>query len=171
MAFFSSFGMIMTTTDSDNVIHLLAGQRRDGEFVYEDIRADAVGDGCYRLLHTPVFARGAVKSDVVRTFAAGQFEVETHGGFLGIRVMTKNDAAVIKQRLQPLLKDLNADLDYENERTLIYNIHIEKGFDAIEKAFNEAMQGRDDAVWLYSNVYDPVDGETPLNWWHDFLAK
>ena len=161
----------MTSSNESTVIHLLAGQRKDGEFVYEDIRADAVGDGCYRLQHSPLFARGAVKGDIVRTFAAGQFEVEAHGGNLGIRVMARDDAAVIKQRLEPYLKDLKADLDYENQRSLVYNIHIEHGFDAIEKAFNEALQGRDDAVWLYANVYDPVDGETPLNWWHDFLAK
>ncbi|NRB37309.1 MAG: DUF4265 domain-containing protein [Pseudomonadales bacterium] len=161
----------MASPAEETVIHLLAGQRKDGDFVYEDIRAVAVGDGCYRLLHSPLFARGAVKDDVVRTYAAGQFEVETHGGNLAIRVMAKDDAAVIKQRLEPYLKDLNPDLDYENERSLVYNIHIKKGFDAIEKAFNQALQGRDDAVWLYANVYDPVDGETPLNWWHDYLAK
>ena len=161
----------MSDKDEATVIHLLAGQRQDGEFVYEDLSAEAVGDGCYRLLASPLFARGAVKGDIVRTFAAGQFEVETHGGNLGIRVMARDDVSVIKSRLQPLLKDLQADLDYENERSLVYNIHIKHGFDAIEKAFNEALQGRDDAVWLYANVYDPVDGETPLNWWHDYLAK
>ena len=161
----------MSDIEQSDIIHLLAGQRKEGDFVYEDIRAESVGDGCYRLLNSPVFVKGAVKGDIVRTFAAGQFEVETHGGNLGVRVMARDDVSVIKQRLEPLLKPLKAELDFENQRSLVYNIRIEQGFDAVEKAFSEALQGRDDAMWLYANVYDPVDGETPLNWWHDYLAK
>jgi hypothetical protein len=23
-------------------------------------------------------------------------------------------------------------------------------------------------IWYYGNVYDPEDGETPLEWWLDF---
>ena len=30
--------------------------------------------------------------------------------------------------------------------------------------------GRDgQSAWMYGNVYDPADGETPLNWWLDLL--
>ncbi len=171
MAVFIRLSTVMSDEENPDIIHLLAGQRKEGDFVYEDIRAQALGDGCYRLLNSPVFVKGAVKGDVVRTFAAGQFEVEAHGGNLGVRVMARDDVSVIKQRLEPLLKPLNAELDYENARSLVYNIRIEQGFDAIEKAFTQALQNRDDAIWLYANVYDPVDGETPLNWWHDYLAK
>lgn len=152
------------------VIHLLAGRRQDGEFIYEDLKAKPIGDNCYLLSHSPLFARGAVKGDVVRMFSAGQFEVEKHGGNLCVRVLARADIGVIKQRLEAPLKALEADLDVENERALVYNIHVKQGFDKIEAAFTQAMQGRDDAMWLYANVYDPVDGETPLNWWHDFLA-
>ena len=38
-------------------------------------------------------------------------------------------------------------------------------------ALNKALKDKEDAVWVYANVYDPMDGETPLNWWHDYLAK
>ncbi len=40
------------------VIHLLAGQSPDGELIFEDVPADNIGDGCHRLLQSPVFAEG-----------------------------------------------------------------------------------------------------------------
>ena len=55
----------MSDEENSDIIHLLAGQRKEGDFVYEDVRAQALGDGCYRLLNSPVFVKGAVKGDVV----------------------------------------------------------------------------------------------------------
>ncbi|CAA0116782.1 Uncharacterised protein [BD1-7 clade bacterium] len=155
----------------ETLIHLLAGQRPDGELVYEDVRAEVVGDGCYRLLASPVFARGSAKGDVIRMMAAGRFEVEGRGGKLCVRVLGRGDLSTVRQRLEAPVKAIEGELDFDSERALVYNVPVEQGFDAVENAFNEALQGRDDAMWLYANVYDPVDGETPLNWWHDYLAK
>lgn len=158
-------------TEQHTTIHLLAGQRQDGELVYEDIQAEAIGDGCYTLLQSPVFARGAARGDVVRLLSAGQYQVEQHNGNLCVRVFGRDSLATISQRLQALLQPLQAELDFQNERVLVYSVPVQAGFDKIEAAFNEALKGDNGAVWLYANVYDPVDGETPLNWWHDFLAK
>ena len=153
-------------------VHLLAGQRPDGDLIFEDVPAKAVGDSCYQLLQSPAFARGCAKDDVIRLLAAGRFEVEQHNGNLCVRVLARENIDVLKQRLSAPLKALDAQLDLENQRTLVYSIPVQSGFTAVEKAFNEALQGYDDnAIWLYANVYDPMDGETPLNWWHDFLAK
>ena len=52
---------------------------------------------------------------------------------------------------------------------LVYSIHVSCGFSAIENILNEFV-GRDgQSAWMYGNVYDPADGETPLNWWQDLL--
>ena len=168
----------MTDNDSsdknssdESTIHLLAGQRSDGELVFEQLRAKNIGDGCYQLQTSPIFARGVAKNDVIRMLAAGQFEVEQHNGNLCVRVLAKQDIDIVKQRLEASLKPVEAELDYENERTLVYSIPVKAGFEKIEAALNQVLQDKEDAVWLYANVYDPVDGETPLNWWHDFLAK
>ena len=152
-------------------IHLLAGQRPDGELVYEQVLAMPIGDNCYQLSTSPLFARGAAKGDVVRMLAAGRFEVEQHNGNLCVRVMARQGLEEIKQRLNAPLKAMEAELDFENERTLVYSIHVKAGFEKVEAAFNQALQGKEDAIWLYANVYDPLDGETPLDWWHDYLAK
>lgn len=158
------------TGTQETTIHLLAGQRPDGQLVFEQVKAKNMGDSCYELLVPPLFARGAAKGDVIRLFAAGRFAVEQHNGNLSVRVLAKEGLDEIKRRLESPLSALEAELDFENDRTLVYSIHIAAGFDRIEAAFNQALQGRDDAMWLYANVYD-ADGETPLNWWHDYLAK
>jgi hypothetical protein len=164
---------VETMTNAEKqTIHLVAGIRPDGELVYEQVHAEAIGDECYRLLTSPLFAKGCAKGDVIRMMAAGSFEVEQHGGNLCIRVLARDNVGIIKQRLAAELKNLPHELDFENERSLVYSIGVNQGFENIEKAFNTALQDQNDnALWLYANVYDPQDGQTPLNWWHDFLAK
>jgi hypothetical protein len=164
--------MSATKNTDAEAIHVLAGQRQDGELVYEQVLATSIGDECYRLETSLLFAKGAAKADVIRLMPAGRFEVEQHGGNLCIRVLAKDNIEVIQARLQANLSKLEAVCDYSNDRSLVYSVHVSKGFDAIEKAMNEAFVGQEDnAMWLYANVYDAMDGQTPLNWWHDFLAK
>ncbi len=156
---------------TDTLVHLLAGQKPDGELIYEDIKAKSKGDGCYELLASPVFCRGAAKGDLIRTLLAGRFEIEQHGGNLCIRVIAKKDIDIIEKRLSAVVTDIEAECEVKTERLLVYNVKVKQGFDKIEKTFNQALEGHDEAMWLYANVYDAVDGETPLNWWHDYLAK
>ena len=162
----------MSTSSQPETIHVLAGQRPDGELVYEQVLAQSIGDDCYKLETSLLFAKGAAKGDVIRLMPAGRFDVEQHGGNLCVRVVARDNLDIIQARLQANLAKLDAVCDYANERTLVYSIPVAQGFDPIEKAFNEALVGQEDnAMWLYANVYDPMDGQTPLNWWHDFLAK
>lgn len=159
-------------SDEKTTIHLLAGQRPDGQLIFEQVFASALGDDCYQLLTSPVFARGAARLDTIRLLAAGRFEVEQYGGNLCFRVMAKRDLAQIASSLQAGIKPLDGQLDYQNERVLVFSVPVAAGFSVIEEAINQVLQPYGpDAFWLYANVYDPVDGETPLNWWHDFLAK
>lgn len=160
------------TEQAETTIHLIAGLRADGELVYEQVRAQAVGDECFRLLTSPLFAKGAAKDDVIRMMSAGSFEVEQRSGNLCVRVLARNNLDIIKLRLQAELNKLEAECDFENERSLVYSVSVKQGFDKIEQAFNRALQDQqDNAVWLYANVYEPNDGHTPLNWWHDYLAQ
>lgn len=159
------------TPDNTTVIHLLAGQRPDGQLIFEDVQAENAGDGCYRLLASPLFARGAAKGDLLRLQAAGRFDVEQYGGNLCIRVLAKHDIDRIRSELQAELPSLGGELEYHNARMLALCVPVATGFSVIEAALNKVLQGNDQALWQYANVYDPVDGETPLNWWHDFLAR
>lgn len=148
---------------------LLAGQRPDGQLIYEEVYGEPVGDNCYRLATSPVFARGAARGDIIRLLVAGRFEVEEHGGNLCVRVLAREGMEALRQQLDISLQGTGTELDYQNERTLVYSVPVKTGFEAVEAIFNKAMEGRE-AQWLYANVYDPVDGE-PLDWWLDYLAK
>lgn len=155
-----------------STIHLLAGQRADGQLIFENVFATDKGDGCYQLLTSPVFARGAARLDTIRLLAAGRFEVEEHGGNLCIRVMSKRDLPAIVTQLQSGLGYLDGQLDYQNERIAVFSVPVSAGFSVIEAALEKVLEPYGtDAQWLYANVYDANDGQTPLNWWHDFLAK
>lgn len=151
-------------------LHLLAGQRPDGQLIYETVFGQDLGDSCYQLTTSPVFARGAAKNDIIRLMPGGRFEVEQYNGNLCVRILAKQNIDIIRQRLDAPLTALGGELDYQNERTLVYSIPVKAGFEPIELALNQGIQGAE-AVWLYANVYDAMDNETPLNWWHDFLAQ
>jgi hypothetical protein len=64
---------------------------------------------------------------------------------------------------------LGGDLDLETPRMLVYSIHVSCGFNTIEDILNRAVGNDGQSAWLYGNVYDPADGQTPLNWWLDLL--
>lgn len=154
------------------IIHLLAGQRPDGQLIYEPVMAKVLGDDCYQLLASPAFARGAARLDTIRLLNAGSFAVEIHGGNLCIRVFAKRNIERIADNITAQFKAHQGQLDFSNERVLVYSIPVAAGFSVIEEILNKALTDYgDDAQWFYANVYDPADGQTPLNWWHDFLAK
>jgi len=156
--------------EASTSIHLLAGVKPDGQLIYEEVFAKNKGDNCYQLTTSPVFAKGAAKLDVIRLMPAGRFEVEQYYGNLCVRVFAKKHVEHIRQQLDAPLKAVEGELDYQNDRILVYSVPVKAGFETIEKILNSAVQDTG-AVWLYANVYDPLDGETPLNWWLDFLAQ
>ena len=161
----------MSSESESTLVHLLAGQRPDGQLIFEDVSAKAIGDGCYELLASPLFCRGAAKGDLIRVQAAGKFDIEKHGGNLCIRVISKSQLDIIETRLNASIKTINGECETRADRILVYSVPVTAGFDAIEKVFDAALNQQEDSAWLYANVYDPMDGETPLNWWHDYLAK
>jgi hypothetical protein len=84
-------------------------------------------------------------------------------------VFSRNDINVLADALTPEFEKLGGELDVETPRMLVYSIHVSCGFSTIEDLLNQHV-GRDaDSTWMYGNVYDPVDGQTPLNWWQDIL--
>ena len=60
---------------------------------------------------------------------------------------------------------LGGRLDGESERVLVATIPVRLGFTKIERVIEDLVDKFPGAQWFYGNVYDPVDGITPLNWW------
>ncbi len=150
------------------IIKLFAGQSPDGQKVMESVPAENLGEGRYRLLQSPAFARDLARGDKIALAADGRPVLEQRSGNLCVRVISREGLDHLEQKLTSKLEKLGGALDINTSRILVYSIHVSCGFDDIEKILSEAMSGSD-ATWLYGNVYDPADGETPLNWWQDIL--
>lgn len=157
------------------VIELFAGTGADGRPVVERLQVKVNQDDSCQLVKSPAFVKGLASGDIIRLESAdggqagSQFSLVKHSGNLCIRVYCRGDITALSDRLTPALEKLGAELDTETARLLVYSIHVSCGFAAIEAVLDRHTGEGEDSVWLYGNVYDPVDGRTPLNWWVDIL--
>ncbi len=88
---------------------------------------------------------------------------------MSIRIFCRGDIKSLGENLTPQLEKLGGEQDLETERMLVYSIHVSCGFKTIEEILNQHVGEKTGSMWQYGNVYDPADGETPLNWWIDIL--
>lgn len=151
------------------VIELFAGVGPDGNPVVEQLQVRINDDDQCQLVRAPAFIKGIASGDTIKLEAGTQnFELIKRSGNLAIRVFSRDDITQLAEDLGAELEKLGGELDMETPRMLVFSIHVSCGFEQIEAILNRHCQG-DDAMWVYGNVYDPVDGRTPLNWWQDFL--
>ncbi len=150
----------------------LAGVGANGDPVFESLLAEALPDDPQRvrLLRSPLFARNLAAGDTLRIIdlETAEYELERRSGNLCVRVFRKHNINEVNDFLSPRIEKLSGSLDLDEERALVYSIHVSIGFEAIEALLNQACQSYPDVVWYYGNVYDPEDGSTPLGWWEDF---
>lgn len=155
-------------TSNVTLVPLLAGQKPDGELIFEQIPAVLVEredqQNCYRLLASPAFCPGVAKGDLIQTTTAGGFEVLERSGNLCIRVIAQTNLEAINQQLTPELAAVGGSQDLNTGRILVFSVPVAAGFEHIEAILNRIVAGREQAVWLYGNVYDAVSRQ-PLNWW------
>ncbi|HSX49721.1 MAG TPA: DUF4265 domain-containing protein [Cellvibrio sp.] len=152
------------------VIELFAGIGADGKPIVEQLHVRELDDGNFQLVQSPAFAKGLASGDIVKMLPqTREFELVQRSGNLSLRVYSRGDIQSLSDALTAELEKLGGELDRETQRMLVYSIHVSCGFSAIENILNEFV-GRDgQSAWMYGNVYDPADGETPLNWWQDLL--
>lgn len=152
------------------VIEVFAGTGADGQPVAEKLSVRVNEDNTCQLVRSPAFVKGIASGDTIKfTPENREFEIIKHSGNLCIRVFSRGDITVLAENLTPALEKLGGELDIETPRMLVYSIHVSCGFQAIEAILNQHVGQDGDSAWLYGNVYDPKDGQTPLNWWQDIL--
>lgn len=158
------------STKALQVIELFAGLGADGKPIVEQLHVRERDDGNLQLVQSPAFAKGLACGDIVKKLSDTlEFDLIQRSGNLSIRVFSRSDIQSIAEQLTPELEKLGGELERETPRMLLYFIHVSCGFSAIEAILNEFV-GRDgQSAWMYGNVYDPTDGQTPLNWWLDLL--
>lgn len=149
-----------------HVISLFAGKRPDGQDVAEQVRVIKVENDNYRLVQSPAFIQGLASGDEIKFDGKdNSFELLKHSGNLAIRVLVKEGMEKVQGNLRAKLEKLGGELDFSNDRMMIFSIHVSCGFKEIEAILNKESEANDQAAWFYGNVYDPADGTTPLNWW------
>jgi hypothetical protein len=152
------------------IIELFAGLRPDGQPMIEKLSVRELDNGDLQLVRSPAFVKGLASGDIIRCSAdRREFEIIQHSGNLSVRVFSRQDISALADRLTAELEKLGGELDMETPRMLVYSIHVSCGFSAIEAILNREINTAGDSAWLYGNVYDPTDGETPLNWWQELL--
>lgn len=153
-------------------IELFAGLQPDGKPAVERIAVKVLEDDSCELVRSPAFVKGIASGDVVKLNKEdSSFELLKRSGNLAIRVFAREDIQQLNDDLTARLEKLGAELDLENDRLLVYTIHVSCGFSAIEKILDDLVGEETESAWFYGNVYDPTDGVTPLNWWQEILEQ
>lgn len=159
-------------TTALQIIELFAGTNPDGEPVVERMQVRVNEDDSVQLVRSPAFIKGIASGDTIKVNREDPekptFELIKRSGNLAVRVFCRDDSTKLSDSLTPQLEKLGGELDMESPRLLVYSIHVSCGFAEIEQILNSICDGAN-SVWYYGNVYDPVDGQTPLNWWQDIL--
>ncbi len=157
------------TSETIQMIDLLAGTHPNGQPVIEKVPAVITPQQYYQLRQSPLFVQGAARGDSIELLRnnPGRFRVRERSGQLAVRVLHREGIESLAEELTPALEKLGATLDVQSARALVYSIHVAVGFTEIEGLIEPLVQAAG-ATWSYGNVYSSTDG-TPLRWWEYLL--
>jgi hypothetical protein len=129
-------------------------------------------DSQFRLEHSPGFVEGLAAGDVIEldpnTWLG--FRILERGGNLCVWFYFPEigqNKAPMADRLRQEIEGIGGWLDGGAAYMLVFTIPVAVGFTRVEELFNSAVALIPGSEWLYGNVYDPLDRQTPMNWWHD----
>jgi hypothetical protein len=162
---------VMHDRDETSEVRLpvLSDGRRQGE---ESLPAVTIAPGRYRLVASPGFVEGLAAGD--------EFELSQESP-LGYRVLRRSGNLCVwfyfdhevgaesyeADDLSRTATSLGGRVDGGWSRMLVLTLPLSAGWSAIEASLNAALERVGGSSWLYGNVYDPRDGETPLGWWEE----
>lgn len=95
----------------------------------------------------------------------GEFEVIRRSGNVAVQVYSRNPVEPVVQAINRLVAAIGGVLDGKIKRAVVFTVPAKAGFPVIEETFNSIVKEHPEMEWFYSNVYDPANGVTPLNWW------
>lgn len=149
------------------VVSVYSNGVRQGE---ESLPVAALGRGRYRLLASPGFVEGLAAGDEFELDASAPsgHRVLHRGGNLCVwfyHAEPLSESSVATADARRVAESLGGRLDGGYSRMLVLTVPLAAGFDAVARAFDDAVRRHAGSAWLYGNVYDPSDGMTPLNWW------
>ena len=143
---------------------------RERDFV-EKLVVDELGANRFRLVHTAGLIEGLVAGDEFEIVDGGAgFRILSRGGNVGVWFYFPDEdqnRGFEARRLADEIVAIGGRLDGGGHTSLVFTIPVTVGFEAIEEVLETAQKRISGASWMYSNVYDSVDGMTPLNWWNE----
>lgn len=156
------------------MLQILAGVDSNEKPIMENVEVYRLEkEHHFELIKSPLFVRNMAAGDIffLNQKEPGSAKILQRSGKLCIRVYRKENIESLELMLTPEVEKLDGSLDIQADRALVYSLHVNNGFGAIEALFDSMMAEFTDSVWYYGNIYDPVDGSTPLNWWDEFLDQ
>ncbi len=142
---------------------------RNGRAQKEPVHAEQIGEGKYRILHSPGFVQGIAAGDTVRLNSEdGSFEVIERAGNIAVQLFSETPFDDRKKDITQKVEGIGGFLDGAIDRGMVFTIPLSAGFAEIERILGQILEEYPGTEWYYGNVYDPTDGITPLNWWEDF---
>ena len=143
-----------------SAIDVFVQMGKSGRPVYEQLLVESERRGL-RLLKSPGLVLGLAAGDLFEVDHQKAPRVIERGGNICVQVFSR-EPGLVEPLLTARFVEIGGRLDGRSHKELVYTVPVTAGFTAIEKALEQP-----DAVieWIYGNVFDPVDGVTPLDWW------
>jgi hypothetical protein len=136
-----------------------------GKPVHEEVHVEDRGAGTYRLLQSPGFAPGLAADDVFLLEPDGTFKLLQRGGNIAIQMFSDRPLDRVEPFVSSDIEQIGGWRDGLLANLLVYTVPAKVGFPDIERLLQKVTARFPMISWYYGNVYDPVDGVTPLNWW------
>lgn len=146
-------------------INVRAGTSTSGAPVLEELRVEPCGDSTFRLLASPGLTLGLAAGDVINVDSLGSYQVVERGRNLCIQVFCRSGVEGVAREGVARFEPLGGRLDGKTSKELVFTVPVEAGFERVEAVLGALVGEFEGIEWFYGNVYDPVDGVTPLNWW------
>ena len=150
-----------------STINLAVDTNPDGSPFYESILVDVLGENRYRVVASPGLAEGMAAGDEIELAPDEPlgYRILRRGGNISVQFYWNGDLKKCLREMEPKARAIGGRVDGESPGLLVFTLPASAGFPAIEKIFYDAQKQYPECRWMYGNVYDPADGETPLNWW------
>lgn len=148
-------------------IELYAGSDPKGAEVREEVRTTPLGDSLFKVMQSPGLVQGVAAGDVISLESKDQsrFHVKERGGNLCVQVFCNAVNDQIHENFNSHIVGIGGWMDGCSHKELVFTIPVSVGFGVIEEVLNSLVGSCQGCEWYYGNVYDPIDGITPLNWW------
>ena len=157
-------GRFLMDESGQQTVRLIAGEKTSGEPVFEEVLVEELPEsGHYRVLATPGVVLGVAAGDVLKVdLSKHKFSLVSRGGNIAVHVYGPHSVADL---LVPKIASLGGRMDGRAPGLTVFTISAAKGFTALEEVLNTFVASNPTMEWYYGNVYDEIDGVTPLNWW------